>query len=116
MFHACRFWYSIGIGRAPGPVGEREVGQMAKVGYARVSTKGQNEDSQVDELTAYGCDPIFVDHGISGKHATRPELDKALAYLRPGDTFVITRLSRASRRRRRPAARNWAALWLSSWS
>ena len=70
---------------------------MAKIGYARVSTKGQNDDSQVDELTAYGVDKMFVDHGVSGKHATRPELDKALAYLREGDVFVITRMSRAMR-------------------
>jgi DNA invertase Pin-like site-specific DNA recombinase len=70
---------------------------MAKIGYARVSTRGQNDDSQVDELTAYGVDKLFTDHGISGKHASRPELDKALAYLREGDVLVITRLSRAMR-------------------
>jgi DNA invertase Pin-like site-specific DNA recombinase len=70
---------------------------MAKIGYARVSTKGQNDDSQVDELNAYGCDKVFTDHGVSGKHASRPQLDAALEYMRPGDTFVITRLSRAMR-------------------
>jgi DNA invertase Pin-like site-specific DNA recombinase len=70
---------------------------MSKIGYARVSTSGQCDDSQVDELTAYGCDKLFIDHGISGKHAARPELDKALAYLREGDVLVITRLSRAMR-------------------
>jgi DNA invertase Pin-like site-specific DNA recombinase len=70
---------------------------MAKIGYARVSTRGQNDDSQVDDLTAYGVDKLFIDHGVSGKHASRPELDKALAYLREGDVFVITRLSRAMR-------------------
>ncbi len=70
---------------------------MAKIGYARVSTRGQNDDPQVDELTAYGCEKIFIDRGVSGKHASRPELDKALAYLREGDVFVITRLSRAMR-------------------
>lgn len=69
----------------------------AKIGYARVSTRSQNDDSQVDELTAYGCEKIFIDRGVSGKHASRPELDKALAYLREGDVFVITRLSRAMR-------------------
>ena len=69
---------------------------MAKIGYARVSTRGQNDDSQVDDLTAYGCEKIFTDTA-SGKHAARPELDKALAYLRAGDVFVITRLSRAMR-------------------
>lgn len=70
---------------------------MAKIGYARVSTRGQSDDSQVDELTAHGCDKIFTDHGVSGKHASRPQLDAALEYMRPGDTFVITRLSRAMR-------------------
>jgi DNA invertase Pin-like site-specific DNA recombinase len=69
---------------------------MAKIGYARVSTRSQNDDSQVDELTAYGCDKVFTDTA-SGKLAARPELDRALAYLREGDVFVITRLSRAMR-------------------
>ena len=69
---------------------------MAKIGYARVSTRSQKDDSQVDDLTAYGCDKIFTDK-TSGKHAARPELDKALDWLRDGDVFVITRLSRAMR-------------------
>jgi len=70
---------------------------MARIGYARVSTRAQNDDSQLDDLAAAGCDRVFVDHGISGKHASRPELDRCLAYLREGDTLVITRLSRAMR-------------------
>ncbi len=61
-----------------------------------MSTRSQKDDSQVDELTAYGCAKIFTDTA-SGKHAARPELDRALAYLRAGDVFVITRLSRAMR-------------------
>jgi DNA invertase Pin-like site-specific DNA recombinase len=69
---------------------------MAKIGYARVSTRGQNTDSQLDELAAYGCDKIFTDK-VTGKLAERPELGKALAYLREGDVFVITRLSQAMR-------------------
>ena len=69
---------------------------MAKIGYARVSTRSQKDDSQIDELSGYGCDKIFTDKA-SGKLAARPELDKALAYLREGDVFVITRLSRAMR-------------------
>jgi Resolvase, N terminal domain len=84
-------WPAVPAARPPGrgPV-------MAKIGYARVSTRGQNDDSQVDELTAYGCDKIFTDTA-SGKLAARPELDRALAYLREGDVLVITRLSRAMR-------------------
>lgn len=70
---------------------------MANIGYARVSTRSQSDVSQIDELTAHGCDKIFTDRGVIGKLAARPELDKALAYLREGDAFVITRLSRAMR-------------------
>src|SRR5260221_7817103 len=70
---------------------------MAQVGYARVSTHSQKEDSQVDELKAAGCERIFVDKGASGKLASRPELDACLQYLRQGDVLVITRLSRAMR-------------------
>jgi DNA invertase Pin-like site-specific DNA recombinase len=69
---------------------------MAKIGYARDSTRSQKDDSQVDDLTAYGCDKIFTDK-TPGKLAARLELDKALAYLREGDVFVITRLCRAMR-------------------
>jgi DNA invertase Pin-like site-specific DNA recombinase len=50
---------------------------------------------QIDELNAYGVGKLFSDHGVSGKHASRPGLDKALACLRGSDVFVITRLSRA---------------------
>ena len=69
---------------------------MAKIGYARVPARSQNDDSQIDELTGYGCDKIFTDKA-SGKLAARPELDKALDWLRAGDVLVITRLSRAMR-------------------
>lgn len=69
---------------------------MAKIAYARISTRAQNEDSQVDELTAYGVDKLFTDK-ISGKLSSRPQWDACLAYLRPGDVLVITRLSRAMR-------------------
>jgi DNA invertase Pin-like site-specific DNA recombinase len=69
---------------------------MAKIGYARVSTRSQKDDSQAGELTACGCGKIFTDKA-PGKNAERPELGKVLACLREGDVLVITRLSRAMR-------------------
>ena len=69
---------------------------MTKIGYARVSTHSQNEDAQVDDLRAAGCERVFVDK-VTGKVASRPELDACLDYLREGDVLVITRLSRAMR-------------------
>lgn len=71
---------------------------MANIGYARVSTRDQHPEAQIDGLTAAGCDHenIYVDRA-SGKLARRPKLDAALAYLRPGDQLVVTKLDRLGR-------------------
>lgn len=69
---------------------------MAKVGYARVSTRDQNLNSQIDTLKEYGCDRIFSEK-VSGRKYKRTELDKCLEYLREGDTLVIYKLDRLGR-------------------
>lgn len=66
------------------------------LGYARVSTKGQNLDRQIAALTDCGCVKIFSDKK-SGKNAEREELWKALDYARPGDTLVVPSLDRLGR-------------------
>jgi DNA invertase Pin-like site-specific DNA recombinase len=68
----------------------------ALIGYARVSTRGQNLDAQIRALEQAGCLRVFADK-LSGKDAARPELAACLDYLRPGDTLVVTRLDRLSR-------------------
>lgn len=69
------------------------------IGYARVSTNDQLHDRQLQDLQAAGCrrHDIFVDQGVSGAHASRPSLDKALSVLQPGDTLVVTTLDRLGR-------------------
>lgn len=74
------------------PVG----GGGALIGYARVSTKGQNLDRQIAALEAAGCERIFSDKK-SGKNTEREELWKALDYLRPNDTLVVPSLDRLGR-------------------
>ncbi|HDH4185524.1 TPA: recombinase family protein [Staphylococcus aureus] len=69
---------------------------MAKIGYARVSTKDQSLDGQIDTLKEFGCDRIFSEK-ISGRKVKRTELDKCLDYLREGDTLVIYKLDRLGR-------------------
>lgn len=69
---------------------------MAKIGYARVSTKDQNLDSQIDVLKDYGCDRIFSEK-VSGRKYNRTELDKCLDYMREDDTLIITKLDRLGR-------------------
>ncbi len=70
---------------------------MTKIGYARVSTKGQKDELQIDALQKAGCEIIFKDHGISGKTKFRPELDKCLEYLKKGDILVVWKLDRLFR-------------------
>lgn len=67
-----------------------------KVGYARVSTASQNLDAQIDALQAAGCTKTFTDKD-SGAKSSRPGWEALLAYMRSGDTLVITELSRMSR-------------------
>ncbi|SII09203.1 site-specific recombinase PinR [Mycobacteroides abscessus subsp. abscessus] len=67
------------------------------IGYARVSTAEQSTDLQLDALNAAHVEQTFVDEGVSGSLSSRPELDKCLAHLRPGDTLVVWRLDRLAR-------------------
>lgn len=62
------------------------------VGYARVSTKDQNLDMQIQMLQAAGCEKI------TGTKAERPEYNALKEYVRDGkDTIVVYKLDRLGR-------------------
>ena len=69
------------------------------IGYARVSTRQQDADRQVSDLLHAGVrrDDIYMDSGVSGARASRPQFDKAVAALEESDTLVITTLDRLGR-------------------
>jgi DNA invertase Pin-like site-specific DNA recombinase len=69
------------------------------IGYARVSTRQQSTDRQQVDILAAGVrrDDLYVDHGICGTRASRPDFDRALDALEAGDTLVITTLDRLGR-------------------
>lgn len=67
------------------------------VGYARVSTKDQNLDAQIEALKEVGCEEIY-----GGKHSgvgkeNESALDELIRFVRKGDTVVVTRLDRLGR-------------------
>ena len=76
-----------------------------KVGYARVSTEGQNLGRQLAALHQQGCDPILQDKASGKSVRGRPGLDKAIKALRPGDVLVLAEWDRATRSMLDDAAR-----------
>lgn len=67
---------------------------MAKIGYARVSSKEQNLDRQLEALP--DVSKVFSDKA-SGQSTERPQLQAMLTYLREGDIVVVTELDRLGR-------------------
>lgn len=66
------------------------------IGYARVSTRVQSHDMQIDALERAGCQKAFVETA-SGSHRDRPQLKAALEFARAGDVLVVWRLDRLAR-------------------
>lgn len=71
---------------------------MTTYGYARVSSKDQNLDRQLDQLKAIGIEPrnIFCDKA-SGKNFNRPSWDNLINQLQKGDLLVVVSLDRMGR-------------------
>lgn len=69
------------------------------IGYARISTTGQDEQLQLDALAAAGVATrdLYTDRGVSGAKTSRPKLDEMLDHVEPGDTLVVFKLDRLGR-------------------
>lgn len=71
----------------------------AILGYARVSTTGQDLDAQLAALNAVGVEPgrIFTDKLSGSAKTARPGLTAMLDYARADDTVVVTAIDRLGR-------------------
>ena len=67
---------------------------MAKIGYARVSSKDQKLDRQLEALQ--DVSKLFSDK-LSGQSTKRPQLQAMLDYIREGDIVIVTELDRLGR-------------------
>ncbi|MCX4704386.1 recombinase family protein [Streptomyces sp. NBC_01373] len=66
---------------AVAPAGAPAISMEIRIGYARVSTRGQEIQSQIDALEASGVHRLFQEH-ISTRVKERPEMKAALAAAR----------------------------------
>ena len=66
------------------------------IGYARVSTDGQDNAAQVAALKAAGCERIFHEKASGGRW-NRPEFHRLIDQLRTGDVLLVWKLDRLSR-------------------
>ena len=71
---------------------------MTMYGYARVSSKDQNLNRQLDALFAIGVseESVFVDY-LSGRNFDRPGYQSLLERLQPGDVLVVKSIDRLGR-------------------
>ena len=67
-----------------------------KVGYARVSTKGQTPENQISELAETGCE-LFFEEKTSGAKKRRPALEAVLEQIRADDIVGVTSQDRLAR-------------------
>lgn len=67
------------------------------IGYARCSAQHQRLDRQIDALQAAGCDKIFQEKMSGQENYNRPELARAIAYLKTEDVLVVAEWDRATR-------------------
>jgi len=67
-----------------------------KIGYARVSTKEQNTQLQIDALKKEDCEIIYEEK-VSGGIKDRVELNQCLKSLRKGDVLIVWKLDRLGR-------------------
>ena len=71
---------------------------MTMYGYARVSSKDQNLNRQLDALSAVGVseESVFVDY-LSGRNFDRPGYQSLVERLQPGDVLVVKSIDRLGR-------------------
>jgi DNA invertase Pin-like site-specific DNA recombinase len=80
------------------PSSARREGHL--IGYARVSSIGQDTATQEGKLKAPGCTLIRTETVSGGSRSGRNELASILDFIRPGDVLIVVKLDRLGRNTR----------------
>jgi DNA invertase Pin-like site-specific DNA recombinase len=83
---------------SPRPSSARREGHL--IGYARVSTTGQDTATQKAKLEAAGCTLIRSETVSGGSRYGRNELSSILDFIRAGDVLIVVKLDRLGRNTR----------------
>lgn len=70
---------------------------MKKIGYARVSTKDQNLEMQIEAMKHAGCDKIYMEKKSGRKLKNRPVLRRLLKQSTAGDILIVWKIDRLGR-------------------
>lgn len=73
---------------------------MKKIGYARVSTKDQNLEMQIEAMKHAGCDKIYMEKKSGRKLKNRPVLRRLLKQSTAGDILIVWKIDRLGRSER----------------
>jgi DNA invertase Pin-like site-specific DNA recombinase len=74
---------------------------MTIYGYARVSTRGQELDIQLEKLRECGIEEKYIyREKFTGKTTNRPQFKRLIRRLKAHDVLVVTRLDRLARNTR----------------
>jgi DNA invertase Pin-like site-specific DNA recombinase len=68
-----------------------------RYGYARVSSSSQDYKAQVEALKSVKCDKVFSEKASAKNTKDRPEFNRLMKVIKPGDTVVVLRLDRLAR-------------------
>ena len=72
---------------------------MTTYGYARISTKKQKIERQIENIKRYCKEAVIYQEAFTGKSKSheRPEFEKLLKRVKSGDTIIFDSVSRMSR-------------------
>lgn len=74
---------------------------MTVYGYARVSTRGQDLHEQIEQLKNEGINSKYIYfEKYTGTKVHRPQFEKLVSTVKPGDTITVTKLDRLARNTR----------------